>query len=154
MEDDDEADFEVIKTLLKLRDVRDRTARTFNITAEMRKENNQVLVSGYDSTDFVVSTNMSSLLLAQLSQNAILLPVFNELLSNEGNEVYIRNAAQLGCTGICTMEKLRKQALLNGYIILGFMDDDHPDTDIQFNLNLEDIMELTEKDRFVILANE
>ena len=113
---------EVIYLLLNLRDIRSRRGLRFNITTEMRRERNQNLVVSDDHTDFVVASSMSSLILAQLAESPELIGAFREILSNEGNELYLRSAAQLGIGGSRTVRSLRLAALAKGYVLLGTMD--------------------------------
>ena len=119
--DDDDADMESIFLLMNLRDIRARCGLRFNITAEMRAERNQNLVADGDRTDFVVASSMSSLCLAQLAESPELLGVFRELLSNEGSELFLKSAAQLGLTGTHTAAQLRAIAGAERYVLLGFI---------------------------------
>ena len=119
--EDEDADMESIFLLLNLRDLRERYALRFNITAEMRKERNQNLVDGGDRTDFVVASSMSSLCLAQLTESPELVDVFRELLSNEGCELYLKQAAQLGLAGTRQVRQLRACALADRYVLLGYI---------------------------------
>ena len=73
---------------------------------QMQKEHNQKLVSYGDHTDFLVSSSMSSLILAQLAENPELYGVFKEILSNAGNEIYIKSAGQMRLTGRRTVRRL------------------------------------------------
>lgn len=115
----EDADMESIFLLLHLRDLRQRCGLRFNITAEMRAERNQNLVADGDRTDFVVASSMSSLCLAQLAESPELAGVFRELLSNRGNELYLKKAAPLGLAGTHTVRRLRARALEHGYVLLG-----------------------------------
>ncbi|MBR3554481.1 MAG: hypothetical protein IKN89_01085 [Oscillospiraceae bacterium] len=120
--EEEEADMEVIYLLLNLRDIRARLGARFNITTEMRRERNQDLVEDNDRTDFVVASSMSSMILAQLSESPELLGAFREILSNEGNEIFLKKASQLGILGRFSVRSLRKIALEEGYVLLGWMD--------------------------------
>ncbi len=120
--EEEEADMEVIYLLLNLRDIRARLGLEFNITAEMRRERNQNLATDNDRTDFVVASSMSSMILAQLSESPELLDAFREILSNEGSELYLKKASQLGIRGRCSVRSLRRMALEQGYVLLGIMD--------------------------------
>ncbi len=120
--EEEEADMEVIYLLLTLRDIRTRLGLRFNITTEMRRERNQNLVADNDRTDFVVASSMSSMILAQLSESPELLGAFREILSNEGNEIYLKKASRLGIRGRLSVRSLRKTALEQGYVLLGTMD--------------------------------
>ncbi|MBQ6655279.1 MAG: hypothetical protein IJM79_07145 [Erysipelotrichaceae bacterium] len=119
--DEEEADMHTIFLLLNLREVREKHGLKFNITAEMRREKNQVLIETGDHTDFIVASNMSSLLLAQLGENPRLLPAFREILSNEGNELFMKKATELHCTGDFEVSQLRQLLFDQGCIMLGIM---------------------------------
>ena len=58
----------------------------------MLDDRNRVLASVADVDDVVVSGEIVSLLVTQLSEDQRLEPVFKELLGNEGSEIYLRPA--------------------------------------------------------------
>ena len=148
---EEEADMEAIFLLLNLRDLRARYSMNFNITVDMRMEHNQSLVGHEDHTDFLVTSSMSSLILAQLAENPELLHVFRELLSNEGSELYLKNAEKCGLTGVYTVRELRRLLLKNGYIMLGYLDRDKIS---RFNLPLDEVLDLGEEDYLIVLGEE
>ena len=147
--DEEAADMETIFRLLNLRDIRDRFGFDFNITVEMQKEHNQYLVGRGDHTDFLVTSSMSSLFLAQLAENPELVDVFREILSNEGNELYLKQPASVGLDGTRTMRELRRQVLRHGYILLGIVDKDKHS---RFNLPLDEIVTLGAEDEIIVLG--
>ena len=118
--DEDAADMESIFLLLHLRDIRERCGLAFNITAEMRREHNQKLMTTGDDTDFVVASNMSSLILAQLAECPELFGVFAELLSNEGSEIYLRKVPPMPDGARRTIAQLRSEALAQGRLVIGY----------------------------------
>ena len=122
---------------------------SFNITVEMRKESNQRLVGGEGYTDFIVSSRMSSLILAQLAENPELIDVFWEILSNEGNEIYIKRAGNLNLVGKYKVRELRRILLNQGYILLGRMNDEAIS---QYNPSLREEILLTENDSLIVLG--
>ena len=146
--DEEEADMRTIFRLLNLRDIRTRYSLAFNITAELRREQNQNLVADDDHTDFVVSSNMSSLFLAQLAESPELAGVFGEILSNHGNELYLKNAGTLFCTGEHTVAELRLTALRQKYIMLGYI----KDGESVFNPGLHDSVYLGLEDSVIVLG--
>lgn len=148
---EEEADMEAIFLLLNLRDLRARYSMNFNITVEMRMEHNQSLVGHEDHTDFLVTSSMSSLILAQLAENPELLHVFRELLSNEGSELYLKNAEKCGLTGVYMVRELRRLLLKNGYIMLGYLDREKIS---RFNLPLDEVLDLGEEDYLIVLGEE
>ena len=146
----DDADMESIFLLLNLRDLRTRSGLRFNITAEMRAERNQSLVAGGDRTDFVVASSMSSLCLAQLAESPELADVFRELLSNEGNELFLKSAAQLGLAGTSTVRRLRAEALRERFVLLGYIRDGRS----VFNPPLSESVTLDPADQLIVLGTE
>ena len=148
--EDDEADMDTIFLLLNLRDIRMRLGLSFSITAEMRKEHNQHLVVTDDNTDFVVSSNMSSLFLAQLAESPELIDAFRELLSNRGSELYLLEAGQLQCAGPKTIAEIRKIALDRRMIVIGYIPSETRQS--VFNPALNEELDLAEEDCLIVLA--
>ena len=150
-EDLEKSDMRVIFLLMRLRDIRERYNLRFNITAEMQKEYNQKLVGRGDHTDFLVASSMSSLVLAQLAESPELKEVFREILSNEGNELYLKDASKAGLQGKYTVRDLRRIILQQGYVFLGHLD---AEKNSRFNLPLDEELELTDKDNLIVLGQK
>ena len=147
--DPEKADMDAVFLLLNLRDIRKRFGLSFNITMEMQKEHNQKLVGSGDHTDFLVASSMSSLILSQISESPELMDVFRELLSNEGNELYLKNAGSMGLTGSFTVRELRHAMYENNCVMLGCLDSEKHG---RFNLPLEETVELSEDDELIVLG--
>ena len=145
----EQADTEVIFMLLNLRDIRKRCGLKFNITVEMQKEYNQNLVGVGDSTDFLVTSSMSSLILAQLAENPELIDVFRELLSNKGNELYLKNVGSMQIEGTYTARELRGGVLKLGYVLLGVMKGDEY---IYFDHDLDEKIILDREDCLIVIG--
>ena len=150
--EDDEADMESFFTLMNLRDIRTRFGSSYNITAEIRREANQQLIDENDNIDFVVSSNMSSLLLAQLSQSPQLLGAFRELLSNKGNELFLKDAGDLQCTGTHTVAELRSMLLSGKYLLIGYRLKDERKS--RFNPPLAESVALAAGDQLIVIGEE
>jgi hypothetical protein len=86
------ADARTLVTLLHVRDILRRTGAQTPVVSEMLDDRNRVLASVADIDDVVVSGEIVSLLVTQLSEDQRLEPVFGELLGNEGSEIYLRPA--------------------------------------------------------------
>lgn len=149
LRDPEEADMEAVLLLLNLRDIRERAGLEFNITVELRREQNHKLASRRDHTDFLVSSSMSSLILAQLAENPDLKDVFRELLSNDGNELYLKNAGQMRLTGKHTVRELRAAMLDRGYVLLGHLD---AEKNSRYNLPLDETLDIKEEDDLIVLG--
>ncbi len=147
--DPDEADMEAIFLFLNLREIRKNSNLGYNITVELQKENAHKLVSGGEHTDFIVSSSMSSLILAQLAESPELIDMFREILSNTGNELYLKNAAALGAVGTYTAAQLRHMLVCRGYVMLGYLD---AKKQSRYNLPLDETVTLTGEDYLIVLG--
>ena len=148
-QESEESDMEAIFLLLNLRDIRKRYGLSFNITVEMQKEHNQKLVGRGDHTDFLVASSMSSLILAQLAESPELISVFREILSNEGNELYLKNVGLMHLEGTHTIRELRQIMLRQGYILMGDLDAEKYST---FNRKLDDAITLSGEDYLIVIG--
>ena len=144
-----DADMASIITLLNLRNIRTRYNLDFNITVEMMNEHDQELVDIDDHTDFLVSSSISSLILAQLSESPHLIDVFQELLTNKGNELYLKKASRMKVTGEYSFRTLRRLMLQNEYILLGYLDAEKRSF---FNCPSDKMITLTEKDELIVIG--
>ncbi len=86
------ADSRVLVTLLHLRDLLATAGRNASIVSEMRDERDRALAQLTKADDFVVSEQLVSLLMTQISEDRNLVSVFNDLFDPEGAEIYIRPA--------------------------------------------------------------
>jgi len=92
--DPDMADARILLTLLHLRDIGSSCGREFSIVSEMLDERNRELAEVAQADDFIVSTRVLSLLLAQIAETPELADVFRDLFDANGAEVYMREATQ------------------------------------------------------------
>ncbi|NQW28495.1 MAG: potassium transporter TrkA [Flammeovirgaceae bacterium] len=89
-----EADAQTLITLLHLRNFSERNETNFKIVSEMLDMKNRILANITSADDFVVSDNLVSLLMSQVSENKFLMRVFEELFNSSGSEIYTRDAAE------------------------------------------------------------
>jgi hypothetical protein len=89
-EDPMTADSRVLVTLLHLRDMLATAGRSASIVSEMRDERDRALAQLTKADDFVVSEQLVSLLMTQISEDRNLVSVFEDLFDPEGAEIYIR----------------------------------------------------------------
>ena len=151
--DDDAADVEIMLFLFKLYDIRQRLQLEFSVTAEMRREKNKGLIFLKTPTDFVIASNISSMIIAQVANNPRIRFLFNELLSNKGNEIYLRYASSLGCDGeSIAIKDLRQIALDYGYLILGYIKGKSGKEEIVMNPDAWKKVKLDPEDRLIVLG--
>ena len=89
-----EADARTLVTLLHLRDIGSRNNTSFSVVSEMLDLRNRELAKATNVDDFIVSDHLVSLMMAQLSENGNLMPVFTDLFDPEGSEIYLKPAEQ------------------------------------------------------------
>jgi voltage-gated potassium channel Kch len=89
-----EADARTLVTLLHLRDISSRDETPFSIVSEMLDLRNRELAGVTKVDDFIVSDHLVSLMMAQLSENRALMPVFSDIFNPEGSEIYLKPAEQ------------------------------------------------------------
>ena len=88
-----EADAKTLIALLHLRNMAAQANSSFSIISEMRDIRNKYLAEVAKIDDFIVGANLISLILAQLSENKDLRLVFDNLLSADGEEIYLHPAS-------------------------------------------------------------
>ena len=110
----------------------------------MQLEQNQKLIGKGDTTDFIVLSSMSSLILAQLAESPELIDAFKEILSNTGNELYLKEVEQLQLEGESTTRELRK-------LMIGYLDSQKVS---HFNLKLYDKIYLKKEDKLIVIGEE
>ncbi|MCW2845793.1 MAG: TrkA-N domain protein [Nocardioides sp.] len=86
------ADARTLVTLLHVRDILAHFEEFTPVVSEMLDDRNRVLAQVAHVDDVVVSGEIVSLLVTQLSEDQRLESVFGELLGNEGSEIYLRPA--------------------------------------------------------------
>ncbi len=84
------ADTRTLITLLHLRKLSERLGQHISVVSEMIDIRNRELAEVTRADDFVVSNKLVSLMLAQASENEYLSSIFDDLLDEDGSEIYMR----------------------------------------------------------------
>jgi hypothetical protein len=84
------ADTRTLITLLHLRKLSERLGEHISVVSEMIDIRNRELAEVTRADDFVVSNKLVSLMLAQASENEYLSAIFDDLLDEDGSEIYMR----------------------------------------------------------------
>ena len=147
------ADSRVLVTLLHLRDMLNKRGRTVQIVSEMRDERDRALAQLTRADDFVVSEQMVSLLLTQISENRHLESVFTDLFDPEGAEIYLRPANQYLREGPGhTFATLVDCARRRGEVAIGYRAAE-PTDGHGIVLNPDKEQPMPHIDRVIVLAN-
>ncbi|MEV4422225.1 potassium transporter TrkA [Patulibacter sp. NPDC049589] len=95
------ADARTLVTLLHLREISSKASegRRPAIVSEMLDDRNRALAQVAEVDDVIVSDEILSLILAQISEEARLDAVFTDLLDADGSEIYLRPAAEYVAIG-------------------------------------------------------
>ena len=83
----------MLVTLLHLRDILAKRGQVGAIVSEMRDDRDRALAQLTRDDDFVISEQLVSLLMTQISENRHLESVFADLFDPEGSEIYIRQSS-------------------------------------------------------------
>jgi hypothetical protein len=93
------ADAKTMITLLHLRDIERKKGESYSVVSEMVDVRNRALAAVAKADDFIVSDELTGLLLTQVSENGELLEVFQDLFRSEGSEIYLKPAKDYVLTG-------------------------------------------------------
>jgi voltage-gated potassium channel Kch len=108
-------------TLLRVRRAVSRLGRQTNIVAELLDERDVALARQTHMEEFIVSERLTSLLMAQLSENPQLEEVFADLMDADGSEVYIKPLSRYVGAGAQTdFGSLVAAARSRGEIAIGY----------------------------------
>ncbi|HWW74446.1 MAG TPA: hypothetical protein VNZ44_03570, partial [Pyrinomonadaceae bacterium] len=75
-----------------LRDIERKKGEAYSVVSEMIDVRNRALAAVAKADDFIVSDELTGLLLTQVSENAELLEVFRDLFDADGSEIYLKPA--------------------------------------------------------------
>jgi ion channel POLLUX/CASTOR len=156
----DEADAHTLMTLLHLRDIAQKCNHSFSIVSEMLDIRNRNLAEVTRADDFVVSDNLISLMLAQISECSHLNQVFEDLFDPEGSEIYLRPAGEYVQLGqpldfYTVLESARRR----GEVAIGYRlhtpgSDPLREHGVTVNPNKNTLVTFSAADRVIVLAEE
>ncbi len=153
-----EADSLTLITLLHLRDMIDRSGRPVNIVSEMLDLRNRELATVTRVNDFIVSDKLTSLMLAQLSENRDLKAVYDDLFDEEGNEIYIKPVSNYVRTGVAVdfytvaESALQKNESVIGYRLHRYEEDPGKAYGIVVNPRKSDTVTFEPEDKIIVVS--
>lgn len=153
-EDRDRSDMKSVLLLIRLQELRRQAGLGYNITVELHREANRKLVTDEGGTDFVVASDMASMVLAQLAETPALFVMFRELLSSEGNELVLRPVSRFALTpgGTYGTAALRQAALQAHCCFLGLCRRDGDGFRFSMDPGRDASFTVRETDQLVVLA--
>lgn len=150
-------DTRTLVTLLHLRELADATGVHVNVVSEMIDVRNRELAEVTRTDDFVVSNKLVSLMLAQASENDRLAAIFDDLLDEQGSEIYLRPAKDyVTLDRMVNFYTVTEAARRRGEVALGYARP-RPGAargGIVVNPKKADALDYVEGDRLIVLARE
>ncbi len=158
------ADARTLVTLLHLRDIESKRGESFSIVSEMLDVRNRALAEVAEPDDFIVSDKLISLLLAQISENANLASVFEDLFDPEGAEIYLKPAGDyVALDKPARFATVVEAARRRGEIAIGFLKESSataktssgaPSLKSQINPKKGHIETFAETDKVIVIAEQ
>ena len=147
------SDSQTLLRLILLRDIADKNSLNFSITTEMRSVDNQKLASQARVDDFVIGSNFASLILAQISENPKIMPLIDDLLDEDGSEMYMKPASNYVSIGVPVDSYILTESVARkGEIYLGYRHTGSSKTDVIVNPNKEETIIFGEHDQIVLIG--
>ena len=136
---------------LRLIKVRELLKKNYTIITELNSDENRELIEIKYSNDFIVSSNITAMMLAQMAEEIRLRPLFFELLSEDGANVHLKGADEFVNHG-GLVSNIRMNLLQKGYIFLGYITKEGNDTKYIYNPNSRLLIDFKEDDRLILLG--
>ena len=154
----DDADSRTLVSLLHLREIAERSGRSFSIVSEMLDDRNRELAEIARADDFIVSDRLVSLMMCQVSENREYAAVFEELIDPEGSELYLKPADEYVEPGITlnfytVVEAARRRGeVAVGYRVGAEAGDPRKAYGVRLNPAKSRCIEFAEGDKVIVLA--
>ena len=155
-----EADAITLISLMHIRDIATKCNKKFNIVSEILDMKNRALADLSKADDFIISDQIISLVLAQLSENNELSYIFEELFDADGYEIYLKPAGNYATLGQATdFYELTEAAILKKEIAIGYRINsfaDNPDKyyGIKLNPKKSEPIFFNADDKIIVIAEE
>ena len=154
------ADARTLVTLLHLREIvgKHEKGERPSVVSEMLDDRNRALAQVAHVDDVIVSDEILSLILTQLSENDRLEAVFRDLLDADGSEIYLRPAGNYVVTGggvsyaTVVEAALRRGETAIGYRVSAESDNAEADFGVYVNPAKSMVFDVAAADRVVVLA--
>lgn len=155
-----ESDAKTLISLLHLRSIGESKGREYSIVTEMLDMRNRELGVVAKADDFVVSDNLISLMLSQLSENRELKKVYDVLFQAEGSEIYLKPVRRYVKPGVETdfytivasAAELGESAI--GYRVTAESHESERQFGVRLNPNKSDKVTFAENDFIIVLSED
>lgn len=156
------ADTRTLITLLHLRKLSERSGSHISVVSEMIDIRNRELAEVTRADDFVVSNKLVSLMLAQASENEYLSSIFDDLLDEDGSEIYMRPVGDYVDLALpVSFYTIAEAARRRGETAIGYRRkreadgvDDRNMGGVVVNPNKAEVLDYLPEDRIIVLADD
>ena len=155
-----DADTQTLISLLNIRKIIKENKIDIKIVSEMLDLKNRELVEVSKTDDFIVSDNLVSLLLSQVSENKNLMRIFENLFDEEGSEIYLKPVKEY----IKPLESVNfytiiKSAINKGHTAIGYkigtqLSDTNKNFEIILNPDKAKLITFGENDEVIVLSKD
>ncbi|MEG1780036.1 MAG: hypothetical protein RR225_09390 [Clostridium sp.] len=156
--DPEESDAKNLMILLHLKAISERKKVCYSVVSQMLSPQNGELAKIASVNDFVISTNLTALILSQISEDRSLAAIFDEILDAKGSELYMKPADLYIKIGQpVTLYTVSDAVMQQGEILVGYKtvhadDEDGTGMQIVTNPNKADTVVFTEDDWLIVLS--
>lgn len=151
-----EADSKTLLLLLYLREISQKNNCNFSITSEMLQIRHQELAKATRVNDFVISSNITGLITTQISQNRSLHAIFDDLLDEDGSEIYMKPASNyVKVNTSVSLFTVYHSAAQKNEAVIGYKKFKENDTfEIVVNPNKSNPITFSDKDLIITIAED
>jgi len=155
-----QADARTLVTLLHLRNISSIEGKELSIVSEMLDIQNRRLAEVTKADDFIVSDNLLSLLMSQVSENKYLMKVFEQLFSSSKSGIYIKPVSNYVKAGkpvnfyTVLQSAQQQQEIAIGYRIMAEKNDPEKAHGVVVNPPKSEIIRFTNDDKVIVLTEE
>jgi hypothetical protein len=152
------ADASTMLPLLHLRDIARKSGRKFSIVSEIMDVRNRDLSEVTSAEDVIISERLVALALTQIAENKDALPLFAELLTPGGPEIYLKPVGEYVLPGRpVNFHTVVEAALSKGQTAIGYRllsQANQPETAFGVRLNPDKsaLVTFSDEDRIIVLA--
>ena len=150
------ADAKTLVTLLHLRDIETKSgSNRYSIVSEMLDVRNRELAKVTQADDFIVSENLTSLLVAQVTENRDLRAVFDDIFDSDGSEIYLRPASDYVALGKpMSFWHVVEAARRRGEVAIGYRVAGNNGDGVRVNPPKSASVSFDTEDRIIVLAED
>lgn len=155
-----EADALTILALIHIRNLAEQHNKKLNIISEMFDQKNRELAEVTEADDFIISHDLISRMLAQVSETKELKSVFDSLFESEGSEIYLKNISDyIDVSKPVNFYTLLESASLKGETAIGYRIVKHSynsnqEYGIVVNPNKSEKIQFASDDKIIVLSED